>query len=265
MLLGLGDSDSMELESSVDATDPPLLLSALLEGRPAQAADAPVVARQLAVIRAGSPMLLWFGINERRVDAVVSAGGEEYRIVYFSADGRTIDALSVFRRPPRFDGIAGGRVVVVNGPSGAGKSSLLGALAEQSSLPWVLFDEPVVGHVEQTYLIWRDQAPLLHRGFLDAIAAVARRGNLVALSAAGHPAAVIDDAFHDVRVLRVGLDCDTATLLARERGREGRWGGLVAASLADHDGWSYDVRFDSASRPAAEIATEVLRRLSLPV
>ena len=69
---------------------------------------------------------------------------------------------------------------MVNGPSGAGNSSLLAALAVQSSLRRVLFDEPVVERIDQGYVIWRDQAPTLHRGFLDAIAALARAGNLVA-------------------------------------------------------------------------------------
>ena len=70
---------------------------------------------------------------------------------------------------------------MVNGPSGAGKSSVLDALAEASELPWVVFDEPVLGVVRQPYLIWRERAPVLHRGFLAAIAALARQGNVVAL------------------------------------------------------------------------------------
>ena len=192
----------------------------------------------------------------------MAAGGDQYRIVYFTDDGLTVESLSVLRRPPQFDGLDGGLAVVVNGPSGAGKSSLLRAIADASDLPRVLFDEPVMGVVDQPYLVWRDRAPQLHRGFLDAMAALARRGNVVALAAAGHPAGVVDEAFHDVRMLRVGLDCDTATLLERERGREGRWGGLVEASLPVHDGWHYDLRFDTARRPATEIAVDVLAWLS---
>ena len=152
---------------------------------------------------------------------MVTAGDDQYRIVYFTDDGLTVESLSVLRPPPHFDGLEGGFAVVVNGPSGAGKSSLLQAIADESDLPWVLFDEPVMGVVDQPYLVWRDRAPQLHRGFLDAIAALARRSNVVALSAAGHPAAVVDEAFHDVHVLRVGLDCDTATLLEHEHGSGG--------------------------------------------
>jgi chloramphenicol 3-O-phosphotransferase len=170
----------------------------------------------------------------------------------------------VFRRPARFDGVKGGRVVVVNGPSGSGKSSVLTAIAANSSLPWVIFDEPVIGTVDQPYLIWRDRAPVLHRGFLDALAALARRGNLVAFSAAGHPVEVIDDAFDGVEVVRVGLDCDVDTLVHRELGRQGRWGGLAAASLTDHDAWRYDVRFDTTRMSATAIAINVLSLLRIP-
>ncbi|MFT3851468.1 MAG: hypothetical protein QM733_01795 [Ilumatobacteraceae bacterium] len=170
----------------------------------------------------------------------------------------------MFRRPPDFTGVDGGRVVVVNGPSGSGKSSVLDAIAASSELPWVIFDEPVLGSVRQPYLIWRDRAPVLHLGFLDAIAAVARRGNLVGLSAAGHPAGRIDEVFVGIETVRVGLDCSTEALIDRERGRDGRWGGLAVSSLRDHDGWRYDLRFDTQQTTASNIAIAVLDRLGLP-
>jgi chloramphenicol 3-O-phosphotransferase len=154
--------------------------------------------------------------------------------------------------------VEGGEVVVVNGPSGAGKTSVLSALAEVSDQPWVLFDEPVIGSVDQAYLIWRDQAPVLHAGFLGAIAALARRGNLVAVAAAGHPAELVSRAFENLVVVRVGLDCDMSTLRARERGRAGRWGGLAADSMSVHNGWTYDARFDTTRLMAATIAGSVL-------
>ena len=87
-------------------------------------------------------------------------------------------------------------------------------------------------------------------------------GNLVGLSAAGHRAAEIDEAFDDLAVVRIGLDCDVPTLLERERGREGRWGGLVAASLSVHEGWRYDARFDTARHSTSTIVEEVLRLFS---
>ena len=198
---------------------PPALVSVLLGSDPLHAVVRADVLDgaddQLATIRSGTPTVEWFGVNGGRVDVTVSTVRDQWRIVYVTTDGTTIDSLSVFRRPPRFDGIAGGRVIVLNGASGSGKSSLLEAIAEVSDLPWVLFDEPVAGAVDQGYLIWRDRAPVLHRGFLDAIGALAGRGNLVALSAAGHPAALIEEVFGGLAVLRVGLDCDLPTLVAR--------------------------------------------------
>jgi chloramphenicol 3-O-phosphotransferase len=183
--------------------------------------------------------------------------------VYFSRGGTLFDALSIFRRPRRFDGVTGGCAVVVNGPSGSGKSSVLAVMADRSPLPWVMFDEPVVGAVAQPYLIWRDRAPGLHRGFLDAIAAVARRGNLVGFSAAGHPAGDIDAAMRGITTVRVGLDCELPILLERERGREGRWGGLVESSLNVHDGWRYDRRFDTGRQRPSAIAAEILELVGL--
>ena len=138
--------------------EPPLLLARLLAGdgdvcSPTQASTDAL--DLLAEISSSSPTLEWFGVNERRVDATVSSASGQYRIVYFSADREAIDQVWVYRRPRLFDGVEGGRVVVVNGPSGAGKSSVLSAIAASSRLPWVIFDEPVVGSVDETYLIWR--------------------------------------------------------------------------------------------------------------
>ena len=65
--------------------------------------------------------------------------------------------------------------------------------------------------------------------------------------------------------MRVGLDCDVETLVERERGREGRWGGLAAGSLCDHDGWCYDARFDTTRTSAKEIAVRVLRAAEPPL
>jgi chloramphenicol 3-O-phosphotransferase len=132
--------------------------------------------------------------------------------------------------------------------------------AERSDLSLGVVRRTVIGAVDQSYLICRARAPNLHRVFLEAIAALAQAGHRVALSAAGHPAAHIDEAFDGVATFRVGLDCAVDTLLERERGREGRWGGLAAASLAVHDGWHHDTRFDTAALTPPAIASEILRR-----
>ena len=110
------------------------------------------------------------------------AGESQWRIVFGCSTETAIDWLDVFQRPNRFDGVAGGRAILINGPSGAGKSTLLRAMQQVATAPFVIFDEPEhIGTVQAEYLIWRDRAPALHRGYLDAIAALARGGNYVAL------------------------------------------------------------------------------------
>jgi chloramphenicol 3-O-phosphotransferase len=122
-------------------------------------------------------------------------------------------------------------------------------MQQVSITPFVIFDEPEhIGTVQTEFLIWRDRAPTLHRGYLDAIAALARAGNRVALSAAGHRQAEFLDAFDDVPIFSVGLTCELSVLVERER-RSGRWAGIAAESLGVHDGWIYDVEFDTTYAP----------------
>ena len=241
----------------------PRLAEALLGGEPlgdllASHALRARVATPLDEIRVGRPRVTWWAANAERVDLTVRTDADEWRIVYFSRDGHRAHDLSIFRRPPAFGGVAGGVAMIVNGPSGSGKSSVLEQIAVRSPHPWVIFDEPVMGSVDQGYLIWRDRAEVLHRGFIAGIAALARRGNLVALSAAGHPRQTFDEAFAGVHVIRLGLACDTSTLLAREYRRPGRWGGLAAASVNAHDGWTYDLVLDSVENSPEQIADRVL-------
>ena len=204
----------------------------------------------------------WFGINERRVDAIVSAGDEQLRLVYFRDDGLRASSVSLYRRPPPFDGVAGGCAIVVNGPSGAGKSLVLAALAEASELPWISFDEPVLGAVRQPYLIWRDRTPVLHQGFLAAIASLARQGNVVALAAGGHPASAIDEAFE-------GVGVESGWTATSERCWSASAAGMVAGVVwsqpryTSHDGWSYESQFDTTRRSASSIAADLLRLVGL--
>jgi chloramphenicol 3-O-phosphotransferase len=158
--------------------------------------------------------------------------------------------------------VPGGRVIIVNGPSGAGKSTLMRALQSAASFPLVVLDEPEqVGTVQPGYMIWRDTAPSLHRGYLAGAAALAREGNHVALSAGGHAQDELLAAFDGIPVVTVGLTCDIEVLSRRER-RTGRWAGIAAASLGAHRGWAYDLQFDTTDNPdAGAIAVQVLTRL----
>ena len=121
-----------------------------------------------------------------------------------------------------------------------------------------MFDEPMFGSVDVGYLIWRERAEGLHRGFLEGIAALAHAGNCVAVAAGGHQQSMFDAAFVGVPTLRVGLDCNPAELARRERGRRDVPGGLAESSLDVHRGWHYHLRFDTTRIEVGHIADEAL-------
>jgi chloramphenicol 3-O-phosphotransferase len=112
--------------------------------------------------------------------------------------------------------------------------------------------------VQPGYLIWRDSAPALHRGYLAAIAALAGAGNHVTLSAAGHTCDEIIKAFSGIQVISVGMRCDFDVLVDREQ-RTGRWAGIAGQSLGVHDGWACDLEIDTTNGPdPLELARRVL-------
>lgn len=221
--------------------------------------DVSLIAAQLGPLRDRTDLeMVSLTVNGQRVDVIARDGDLEWRVVFGTSDATRIDWLSVFQRPPVFAGVVGGRAVIVNGPSSAGKSTVLNELRSRSSVPWIVFDEPMFGAVDVEYLIWRDRAEVLHRGFLDGIAALARAGNCVAVAAGGRPQSMFDAAFAGVPTLRVGLDCDPVELARRERRRRDVPGGLAEASLDVHDGWQYYLRFDTTTNEVGSIADEVL-------
>ena len=112
------------------------------------------------------------------------------------------------------------------------------ALQQIATFPFVIFDEPEhIGALQREYPIWRDRAPMLHSGYLQAIASLVRAGDVVAFPGAGHSYTGISEAFSDVPLVCVGLMCNLDVLIERER-RTGRWGGIAEASLQAHQGWS---------------------------
>lgn len=217
----------------------------------------------VAPIRASTGLeVTWLVVNGHRLDAtVLSAGGREWRVVLGTDDGVTVRYFHAVEKPRRFDGVPGGRAVILNGPSSAGKSTLMQQLQADATTPWVMFDELSFGSVPSGYLIWRDTAGPLRRGFLAGIAALAAEGNQVVLSAGGFPQQDFVNAFAAVPTLYVGLDCALDVLVERQRGRDDRWGGLAEGSLGCHDGWRYDVRLDSGRASPGELAAEIFRAL----
>jgi chloramphenicol 3-O phosphotransferase len=223
----------------------------------------PAITARLVPLRGRANLeVISIAVNGERVDVVAGEGDVEWRIVFGTSDAMRIDWLDVFQRPPVFAGLSGGRAIIVNGPSSSGKSAVLRELATRSSVPWIVFDEPMFGAVKLEYLIWRQRAEVLHRGFLDGIAALARAGNVVAVAGGGHPQSMFDAAFVGIPTVRVGLDCDLAELVRRERGRRDVPAGLAQASLDVHDGWAYHLRFDTTTSEPGFIADAVLAAAS---
>ncbi|MBK8330888.1 MAG: hypothetical protein IPL07_00575 [Acidimicrobiaceae bacterium] len=240
------------------------LIGRVREGRTisdllAPGADVDLVTATLRPLAVDQAVIDSIAGNHRRIDAVVTTGDVHARVVFAHDAAGLLTWLQAYLRPDRFDGVSGGRVIVINGASGAGKSTLMRALQSVATFPLVVLDEPEqIGTVQPPYLIWRDCAPSLHRGYLAAIGTLAREGNHVALSAAGHPHHEIADAFNGTRVVTVGLRCAFEALLDRER-RTGRWAGIAAESLGVHDGWTYDLEFDTTNCPdPLELAQRVL-------
>jgi chloramphenicol 3-O-phosphotransferase len=222
--------------------------------------DGELISTELRTLGAGPVEIQSIDGHDLRTDVDVTAADDVTARIVFARDGSgLLTWLHVYVKPPSFPGVAGGRIIVVNGPSGSGKSTLMVGLQSVAPFPLVVLDEPEhVGTVQPGYLIWRDTAPALHRGYLAAIRALAGEGNHVALSAAGHGHAEIAEAFAGVPMVRIGLHCDVDVLVDRER-RTGRWAGIAHQSLTVHDGWTYDLEFDTTHGPdPRELAERVL-------
>ena len=227
--------------------------------------DDKVLDRVRVLLRAADPShqdvassdVVWLGRNDQRIDVRLrDPAGREHHVVAMD-DGTALTLSLVLNEPDQVPAHPP-LVVVVNGPSSSGKSTLMAAIARHSHIPWVRFDEPIVGTTDQRVLVWRERAPHVHAGFLGGIAAVAAAGNAVAVSAGGHPQSSYRRSLAGLTALYVGLDCPMEVLLAWERGREGRWGGLAVQSINDHDGWSYDLRIDTSTTDPDHAALAVL-------
>lgn len=196
-----------------------------------------------------------------RVDAKIRSGErQEWHVALFLLANWQASEVWVFQRPAPYVPTAG-LVVVLNGASGVGKSAVMAAIADQAETPWIVFDEPHVGAVQASYLIWRDVAPSVHVGAFDAIRALAEAGNQVAVAAGGFGFTFVRERLASVRSVVVGLHCSDE--LRRERlardpfRRPGTAWNRLAADV--HEGWDYDVEFTTDSQPASSLAAELLR------
>jgi len=204
----------------------------------------------------------WFGVNGPRADAeIVSGDGREWRVVFMTDDTARLKELWVFPRPEPFEGVGGGRAIVVDGASGAGKSSLMERFAHAEDTPWVVFDEVNLGRIQTSHLIWLETCGPLYRGFLAGIAALAAEGNQVIMPSSGLPQQMFFDALGPIPTLYVGLECPLTVLMERNRGREGRWAGLAEKSFAQFglNGWHYDLLLDSSGLSLDSLVAELRR------
>jgi chloramphenicol 3-O-phosphotransferase len=207
----------------------------------------------------------WLGANGPRADAeIVSGDGREWRVVFMTDDTARMKELWVFERPTPFQGMEGGRAIVVDGAVGAGKSTLMQRFAETEDTPWVVFDELDFGRIHTRHLIWRETCGPLYPGFLAGIAALAAKGNQVIMSSSGLPQAAFLDALAAIPTLYVGLECPLRELLERNHAREGRWAGQSEESFAGftRNGWRFDLLLDSDALNPDALVAEVRQALS---
>ena len=169
-------------------------------------------------------------------------------------------ALRVHARPPAFNGRPGGLIVCVFGPSSSGKSALMEALADQAGTPWTRFDEMFPGQIPIRYLIWPGAAGPMRPGFLAGVAAFARAGNQVALSAAPDPD--VRAAFDGIATVFVHLTARLEILLARQADRRDRWAGLAEETHAADQGRSrWDLEIDTSAVSAEDAARQLISYL----
>lgn len=240
--------------SSADAGDVLLALVAapsaaalVADGNVASEADADGIHRALAPLhRAGELTIVERRRNGARHDVRVRNGDGAWLVVLWNDDADRVVEVDVYERPPVFAGRPGGLVIVLNGPSSVGKSSLMRAFADRAVTPFAWFDEPWLGRVPPRFTAWPDTLGPWVGGFLAALAAAAARGNQFVVSAAGIPQGEFRAALGVVPTVSVGLDAPLEVLVERQRRQRDKFGGLAEESVDIHDGWTYDLRIDTA-------------------
>ena len=203
-------------------------------------------------------------VNGERVDARVESADDRAWLAVVRTDtpsSTTVRGVTLYERPAPFRGRDSGLVVVVNGPSSVGKSSLMAAFADAASTPWSGLDEPFIGRLAGKFLAWPETAGPVTAGVLAALMAAARVGNQFIASAGGIAQDRFRQALAGVPTVYVGLHAPLAVLLARQVTQAEKFGGLAEESVGIHDGWTYDLRIDTAAllpNEAARVLAEFL-------
>lgn len=168
------------------------------------------------------------------------------------------------------------RLIHLNGTSSVGKSSVARAIQAASGVPWLTFStDTLIDAMPSRWLADGDRsAEGLGRGtngpvgeravaaMYRGVAAVAHAGfdviyEDVVLTPASWQASV--EAWTDLAVTRVRLQCDRAVLAAREAARGDRTpGAAIALDDLIYPADGYDLELDTSAMPPAEVAGLIL-------
>ncbi|MEV2250488.1 chloramphenicol phosphotransferase CPT [Streptomyces sp. NPDC050147] len=174
------------------------------------------------------------------------------------------------------------QVIVLNGGSSSGKSGIARCLQTVLADPWLTFgcDTLVdampasmrtgsggIEFAEDGQVVVGPEFRTLEVAWIEGIASMARAGARVIVDEVflGGPASQERwrKALGDVRVLWVGVRCDSTVAAGRETARGDRVAGM-AASQAEvvHDGVLYDMEVDTTHTEALECARAIAARVA---
>lgn len=172
------------------------------------------------------------------------------------------------------------QVIVLNGVSSAGKSSIGRSLQASLTTPWLLLgiddlirampnqglEDGSLLHIGETGQVdvrpgWRE----LETSWYVGIAAIAANGTGVIVDevflGGGRSQDRLRAAFDGLRVLWVGVRCDTDVARAREVLRADRVQGMAESQAAVvHEGVVYDMTVDTSQASPESCAAEILSR-----
>lgn len=175
------------------------------------------------------------------------------------------------------------QVIVLNGGSSSGKSGIARCLQAVLADPWLTFgcDTLVdampasmrtgsegIEFAEDGQVVVGPEFRTLEAAWIEGIASMARAGARVIVDEVflGGPASqerwrkALDDV--DVRVLWVGVRCDSTVAAGRETARGDRVAGMAASQAeAVHHGVLYDMEVDTTHTESLECARAIAARV----
>jgi chloramphenicol 3-O phosphotransferase len=175
-----------------------------------------------------------------------------------------------------------GTIIILNGTSSSGKTSLLEALQEKLTEPYLNAGiDKFIWMLPERYLdrpLWDDvlglatkvgeTGQILFSGMHHAIAALSRTGNnVLADHVLVEPAWATEciELFADLPAYLIGLQCPLEILEAREKARKNRTLGQARAQFEIiHKYCSYDLEVDTSIDSPEVCAEKIIERLKSP-